>query len=191
MAIKFEYDGIKFEVSTPREAAQVVRELRRVNRGPLALGFGEGWEHAAAARERADTPLALRESFIASIDAERKALEGAIKKMEAEAVSMAKELGGDRMLVTRAFLNAIRRTPGMDAHQIGKVLNAKHLKGLGPRTMLVHNVLRELGFEPDQVYSSDRTAQGRRWVPREKLGDALAAVEQRTSAIQKELLPQN
>jgi hypothetical protein len=175
MAIRFKYDGIEFEVSTPKEAAQVVRELRRhqpleaftnpyarltvqrkIDLSEPASGEARQFRHYEASKE----PVAKVRESIAALE---------------ESVRNAVQETTDRVTMTHTFLTALRVKPVMNAQEVGAVLKINHPKGLGPRSMLINNTLLRFGFDPETVYTnSERSAQGRVWKAGPKLDEAIA-----------------
>jgi hypothetical protein len=179
MAIKFKYDGIEFEVSTPREAAQVVRELRRVNRP--APTFSPPSLAAVVEKAQRQREGDVRHVFEQAAQNTQDAVL-MFTKARAEASAEA-----ERLEMVLRFLTALQRAGRMNVDEVGRVLKINHPKGLGPRSMLINNVLLQHGFEAEQVYSNtERNRDGSRvWASKAKLQDAISAIEQ---AKQKELM---
>lgn len=178
MAIKFKFDGIEFEVSTPREAALVLREIRRTTRPTPSLlekiGKAVKAQEQAVEERQAELLRNLAQANKRIVGRGNAAADVAYPAH----ITPGADDHHDRLDMTHSFLIAMRRTPRMNAEQVGKVLNINHPKGLGPRSMLINNVLREHGLEPDDVYTNtERTAEGRVWKAGEKLEDAITAVE--------------
>ena len=157
MAIKFTYDGIQFEVSTAREAAQLARELRRQQpaSGHTTRGL-DLFDNAAGGRYGVG--------------------------VVGDGLLVLPSGGEERVESTLQFLSEIRgagKNPsgGLSASEVTRILKVKHPKGLGPRSTLINNVLRDLGFDPSQVYNNDRTAHGRLWIAQPKIDEAIALLK--------------
>lgn len=65
---------------------------------------------------------------------------------------------------------------GADGEVIAKSLAVNHPKGIGSRTAWINAFLRKLGYEPDDVYATDRQASGRVWTSGPRLKEAIEAV---------------
>ena len=186
MAIKFKFDGIEFEVSTPREAAQVLRELRRVNKPTPQFGgiWGDFDQALSGGVSRVeihdDRAIKARSAAIA------KDLRAAQQTLKVETAAAIAAEANTRLAMVLDFLTAMRGARRMTAEQAGRALKINHPKGLGPRSMLINNVLLKHGFEPNQVYTNtERTSEGRIWVAGAKIDEAIAAIEH---AKQKEFM---
>jgi hypothetical protein len=80
---------------------------------------------------------------------------------------------------TVRFLETIKQAgnSGIRAETLMEPLRADHPKGIGSRVAKINEYLGKLGFDPEQVYSNPRTAEGRLWTPGPKLDAALEAAK--------------
>lgn len=78
---------------------------------------------------------------------------------------------------TVAFLDAVNQggEDGVKVDEIMPALAANKPKGTGARLAKVNDHLRKLGFQPEDVYSNQRTRKGRVWVAQSKMSAALEA----------------
>lgn len=75
-----------------------------------------------------------------------------------------------------SFLSDIMLSGEIDSSRAQVILKATP-KGVGPKTRSIDNLIRSLGFEVDDVYTSDRDEDGRHWYVGDKINEAIDAIK--------------
>lgn len=75
-----------------------------------------------------------------------------------------------------SFLSEIANNEEVNSDSIQKVLNVE-AKGVGPKTKSVNNILEYLDFDVDDVYTTERDADGRTWTAGPKIREAIKAIK--------------
>ncbi len=82
--------------------------------------------------------------------------------------------------VTLAFLNTVHGggDAGVGTPRVLKAIGISSPKAFGNRGQAINNLLKGLGFDPQEVYTNDRNEKGdREWKSGIKMADAIEAVK--------------
>jgi hypothetical protein len=103
--------------------------------------------------------------------------------------SMAKKPGSDFSKAVGAdalkLLKLLRENPNGVGHEaVQRVWSVSHFKGLGPKTGAVERLLEDgFQFQPESVFTRDKTPNGRVWKGGKYLNEAIAALSDFISLI--------
>jgi hypothetical protein len=68
-------------------------------------------------------------------------------------------------------------TEGTTGEKLAPLLGLKELKGLGPIAAAMKKRLSAAGLKPETVFGTDRIGGQRRWIAKEKVAEAIKALE--------------
>lgn len=83
------------------------------------------------------------------------------------------------------FLDLIANHNNVDSAAMQRTLNVKESKGVGPKTRWINAVIEEAGFSLDDVYISERDADGRYWKAGPKIRDAIKAIKDSNVSVKR------
>jgi hypothetical protein len=77
------------------------------------------------------------------------------------------------------LLKALREAgaDGVPAAKLSQSLGLKTLRGLGPIAVAMNNRLAAAGIKPEQVFERSRIGGERRWIRKDKIEEAIKALE--------------
>ena len=68
-------------------------------------------------------------------------------------------------------------TEGTVGEKLAQIIGLKQRKGLGPIAAAIKKRLREAAIKPELVFDRARIGGERRWIAKEKIGEAIKALE--------------
>jgi len=77
------------------------------------------------------------------------------------------------------LLKALREAgpDGLPGAKLAQTLGLKTRKGLGPIAVATNNRLAAIGMKPEQVFERNRVGGERRWIRKDKIEEAIKALE--------------